>query len=220
MLTPELAALFPTRLAAVVRWHDEAQAWSAARTAAEAGVGSVEITAGSAGAFGLVERLRAQDSGCVVGAGTVTSAAIARQAIAAGAQYLVSPHLVPAVAQVAGESGIPMVMGALTPTEIVQALELGARLVKVFPAAPVGGPGYIRALRGPMPQAPLWVSGGVLIEDAARYREAGADVIGLTADLFRPDLLAAEDWEGVAVLCRMALAAVGAIPAATAGANW
>lgn len=173
----------------------------------------MEITMATPGAFELIRELRARQDlghGCAFGAGTVTDAEIANRAIEAGAQYLVTPYLVPAVAEVATRAGVPLVMGALTPTEIARAEELGAKLVKVFPAAPVGGPAYIRAVRGPMPNTPLWVSGGVLIDDCAEYLRAGADVVGLTNDLFRPELLISEDWDGLTSLCQRALAGVAA----------
>jgi 2-dehydro-3-deoxyphosphogluconate aldolase/(4S)-4-hydroxy-2-oxoglutarate aldolase len=215
MLSPEISQLFPYRLAAIVRWHDKDQATQAALVAAEAGVGSVEITTGTPGAFEMIRYLRsqAQASGCSIGAGTLTDGDLARRAVDAGAQYLVTPYLVPAVAEVAARSGIPLVMGALTPTEIARAEELGARLVKVFPIAPVGGPAYIKALRGPMPDPPIWVSGGVRVEDCEEYLRVGTDVVGLTNDLFRPELLMAEDWSGLKALCDVALeAARGALP--------
>ncbi|HVB53704.1 MAG TPA: hypothetical protein VNF24_05880 [Candidatus Acidoferrales bacterium] len=212
MMNPELSPLFPRRLAAVIRWHDHEQAAQAALVAARAGVGSVEVTAGTPGAFELIRELRArQDLGnsCAFGAGTITDPEIANRAIEAGAQYLVTPYLVPAVAEVAGRAGVPLVMGALTPTEIARAEELGAQLVKVFPAAPAGGPAYIRALRGPMPHTPIWVSGGVLVEECGEYLREGADVVGLTNDLFRPELLLSEDWDGLTELCQRALAGAG-----------
>ncbi len=218
MIGPEVTALFPRRLAGVIRWQNSEQAWQAARTAATAGLGSIEIAVSTVGAFELVERLRHSENGCAVGAGTITDAATAQAAIDAGAQYLVTPFLVPPVAPIAAAAGVPLVMGALSPSEIVRAQELGAKLVKVFPAAPVGGPDYVRALRGPLPQVPLWVSGGVAVADCAAYLEAGADVIGLTADLFRPDLMATEDWQGLRELCQRALRAVGASPSAAVAA--
>ncbi|HEY6537494.1 MAG TPA: keto-deoxy-phosphogluconate aldolase [Candidatus Dormibacteraeota bacterium] len=210
-MNTDIAQLFPHHLAAIIRWQDRGQAAQAALVAAQAGVGSVEVTAGTPGAFDLIAELRSRrdlQGACAFGAGTITDAEIAARAIDAGAQYLVTPYLVPAVAEVAKRAGVPLVMGAMTPTEIAQAEALGAQLVKVFPAAPIGGPAYIRAVRGPMPSTPIWVSGGVLIDDGAEYLKAGADVVGLTNDLFRPELLIAEDWAGLTGLCERALAAL------------
>lgn len=194
-------------MAAIIRWHDQEQAARAASVAARSGVGSVEVTCGTPGAFQLIRDLRSDSdlaATCAFGAGTVTNSEIATQAIDAGAQYLVTPYLVPTVAEISSRSGVPLVMGALTPTEIASAETLGAQLVKVFPAAPVGGPDYIRAVRGPMPSTPLWVSGGIRIDECEAYLRAGADVVGLTNDLFRPELLRAGDWEGLTRLCERA----------------
>ena len=209
-----VAILFPNRLAAVIRWSDAEEAYQAVLTAARAGVGSVEITSGTPQAFELIARLRAEvGDSCAVGAGTITDAGLAEMAVASGAQYLVTPYLASAVAPVAREAGLLLVMGATTPSEIAQAVAAGAGLVKVFPAAPIGGTAYIQAVRGPMPNVPLWVSGGVGITDVAAYLKVGVRVVGLTNDLFRAELLSAHDWEGVGRLCQQALAAAGVAPA-------
>ncbi|HUY09414.1 MAG TPA: keto-deoxy-phosphogluconate aldolase [Candidatus Dormibacteraeota bacterium] len=221
MLNSQLASLFPHRLAAIIRWHDRGQAAQAATAVALAGIGSVEITAGTPGVFELIQELRSRPDlreSCAFGVGTVTDVEIANRAIEAGAQFLVTPYLVPAVAEVARTAAVPLVMGALTPSEIARAEELGAQLVKVFPAAPVGGPAYIKAVRGPMPHTPLWVSGGVLVADCEEYLRAGADVVGLTNDLFRPELLLSEDWVGLTSLCERALAGAGVAPTARSSA--
>jgi 2-dehydro-3-deoxyphosphogluconate aldolase/(4S)-4-hydroxy-2-oxoglutarate aldolase len=206
-----LTTLFPNRLAAVIRWSDAEEAYQSVLAAARCGIGSVEITSGTPRAFELITRLRQEvrDS-CAVGAGTITDAALARDAIAAGAQYLVTPYLVPEVAPIAATAGVFLAMGATTPTEIAQAEALGADLVKVFPAGVIGGPAYIRAIRGPMPKVPLWVSGGVGIGDIGAFLDAGVQVVALTNDLFRSDLIKAHDWAGIEKLAEQALRAVGA----------
>ncbi|MHB8393504.1 MAG: bifunctional 4-hydroxy-2-oxoglutarate aldolase/2-dehydro-3-deoxy-phosphogluconate aldolase [Candidatus Dormibacteria bacterium] len=206
-----LTRLFPHHLAAVMRWPDAEEAYEAVLTAARAGIGSVEITSGTPHAFELISRLRQEvGDSCAVGAGTITDAALAKQAVDSGAQYLVTPYLVPEAAVVARDAGRLLVMGATTPSEIAQAVAAGADLVKVFPAAPIGGPAYIQAVRGPMPDVPLWVSGGVGILEVAAYLKAGAQVIGLTNDLFRSELVAAHAWGEIAQLCQQALVAAGA----------
>ncbi len=207
-----IASYFPTRLAAVIRWDDADQAYQAVRAAADAGIGSVEVTSGTPRAFELIARLRAElGDRCRVGGGTITGAAMAREALAAGAEYLVTPYLVPEVAAVAASAGTFLVMGATTPTEIATAVAAGADLVKVFPANPVGGPDYIRAVRGPMPQVALWVSGMVAISDISAYLDAGVRVVGLTTDLFRPELLRGSRWDDIAGLCRSALSAAAPV---------
>ncbi len=210
MLDASVAALFPNRVCGVIRWSDSGQALQAALVAARSGLGSVEVTLGTPTATALVSQLRSEGiPGCSFGVGTVTSARDAAAAIESGAQFLVSPYLVPEAVKEAVAAGVPFVMGATTPTEIARAEGFGAKLIKVFPAAPVGGPAYIRTVRGPMPRVPLWVSGGVTIAAAADYLEAGADVIGLTNDLFTPELLSREDWTGLERRCLAALEAVG-----------
>jgi 2-dehydro-3-deoxyphosphogluconate aldolase/(4S)-4-hydroxy-2-oxoglutarate aldolase len=209
-----LTTLFPHRLAAVIRWPDAEEAYQAVLAAARAGIGSVEITSSTPRVFELVPRLRKEvGDSCAVGIGTITDASLARDAIAASAQYLVTPYLVPEVAPIAAAAGVFLAMGATTPTEIAQAEAAGAGLVKVFPAGAIGGPGYIKAVRGPMPKVPLWVSGAVGIGDVAAFLEAGVQVVALTNDLFRPDLIAAHDWAGIEKLTRQALSAAGVGPA-------
>jgi 2-dehydro-3-deoxyphosphogluconate aldolase/(4S)-4-hydroxy-2-oxoglutarate aldolase len=208
-----VAAHFPNRLAAVIRWGNPEEAYQAVLTAARSGVGSVEITSGTPQAFELISRLRAEvGASCVVGAGTITDAILAERAVASGAQYLVTPYLAPTVAPIAREAGRFLVMGATTPSEIAQAVAAGAGLVKIFPAAPIGGTAYIQAVRGPMPDVPLWVSGGVGIPDVAAYLRVGVRVVGLTTDLFRPELLSAHNWDGIGRLCQQALAEAGVQP--------
>jgi 2-dehydro-3-deoxyphosphogluconate aldolase/(4S)-4-hydroxy-2-oxoglutarate aldolase len=85
----------------------------------------------------------------------------------------------------------------MTPTEIVQAWRVGAHVVKVFPAGNVGGAAFIRALRGPLPDIPLWVSGNVFARDAQDFLRAGAQLVGLGAELLPPALMDANDWDGV-----------------------
>ncbi len=206
----QVTSLFPNHLAAVIRWKDADEAYQAVLTAARAGVGSVEITSGTPQAFELISRLRREvGDSSVVGAGTITDSSLAKMAVESGAQYLVTPYLVPEVAEIAREAGLLLVMGATTPTEIAQAVAAGADLVKVFPAAPIGGPAYIQAVRGPMPDVPLWVSGGVGILEVAAYLKAGAEVVGLTNDLFRPELMTQHAWGAIAELCQQALSAAG-----------
>ncbi|MHB1526565.1 MAG: bifunctional 4-hydroxy-2-oxoglutarate aldolase/2-dehydro-3-deoxy-phosphogluconate aldolase [Candidatus Dormibacteria bacterium] len=209
-----VAALFPNHLAAVIRWGDAEEAYQAVLTAARSGLGSVEITSATPQAFELIARLRAEvGDSCAVGAGTITDSVLAERAVASGAQYLVTPYLAPSVAPIAREAGRLLVMGATTPSEIAQAVAVGAGLVKVFPAAPIGGPAYIQAVRGPMPNVPLWVSGGVGITEVAAYLKVGVRVVGLTNDLFRSELLSGHDWDGIGRLCQQALAAAGVGPA-------
>ncbi len=212
MLDARLQQLCPDRRAAVIRWSDAGQAEAAARAVIAAGFRSVEVTMSTPDAAGIIARLRGP--GCAVGAGTVVTAATADAALRAGAEYLVTPYLVPDVARVATRAGIACVIGAQTPTEVSQALAMGADMVKIFPASPIGGPSFIRALRGPLPDCALWVSGGVELDEIGPYLAAGTDVVGLTTSLFDPALVRAGDAVGLERLARRALA--GALTPAAA----
>jgi 2-dehydro-3-deoxyphosphogluconate aldolase/(4S)-4-hydroxy-2-oxoglutarate aldolase len=149
----------------------------------------VEITFTVPGATGLVRRLLAErgDAPHHVGMGTVTGAERAREALAAGAEFLISPNASPEVAAVAREAGVFLVLGSLTPTEIVAARDLGADLVKVFPLPTVGGPAYLRAVRGPLGDIPMLASGGYGPEEIPAYRKAGASAFGIGAPLLARD---------------------------------
>jgi len=213
VIPPSIGALFPQRLAGVIRWPDAGQAVAAARAVAGAGLGSVEITMSDPASADAIAALR--DLPCVVGAGTVTDTDRASRAVAAGARYLVTPFLIPEIVRAARDLGVPCILGAQTPTEIQRALELGADVVKLFPAGPIGGPEYVRALRGPMPDVPLWVSGGIRAADTAAFLEAGADIVGLTS-LFPPAALRSGDLSTVAALAAQAVRAAMAVMASAA----
>ncbi len=119
--------------------------------------------------------------------GTVTTEARAREAVAAGAQFFVTPNVNPAVARVAREAGLFLVLGALTATEIVAAHELGADVVKVFPLPPVGGPAYLSVMRGPLGDIPMLAAGGFGVEEIPAYAAAGATAFGIGAPLLGAD---------------------------------
>lgn len=123
--------------------------------------------------------------GILLGAGTVVSTKLAGQALAAGADFLITPHVAPDVIRFARSRGVPVVPGALTPTEIFTAMELGADLVKVFPASSMG-PDHIKALLGPYPGAKLLPTGGVSPANAAEYLKAGAVAVGVGGNLVNP----------------------------------
>lgn len=127
-----------------------------------------------------------------VGAGTVLTIDAARRAVDAGAAFLVAPHVDPEVVAWTAGRGIPMFPGAATPTEVLAAWRAGAAGVKVFPASVVG-PAFVRELRGPLPDIPLLPTGGVTVDNAAAYIEAGAAAVGIGSWLFAggtPDSIA------------------------------
>ena len=115
----------------------------------------------------------------------------------AGAEFIVSPNTVSEVIRKCAEENIPSIPGALSPTEVQAAYEAGATCVKIFPANCVGGPSYIKALRGPFRDIPLLACGGVSKENAGDYLRSGANLVAFGASIFKPDLMRANDWETI-----------------------
>src|SRR3954467_2376996 len=170
----------------VVRPASRDEAAAQARSLAASGVELVEITFTVPGASGLVRELlagRSSEGPPWFGMGTVTTAARAREAVAAGAEFIVTPNVSAEVARQVRQAGLFLVMGALTPTEIVAAVEVGADLVKVYPLPPVGGPAYLSVIRGPLGDVPMLAAGGFGVEEIPAYRKVGAIAFGLAAPL-------------------------------------
>jgi 2-dehydro-3-deoxyphosphogluconate aldolase/(4S)-4-hydroxy-2-oxoglutarate aldolase len=160
---------------------------TASREEAAAGVELVEVTFSVPEAAGLLRELLAArppaEGPPWFGMGTATTAARAREAVEAGAEFLVTPNVSADVAREAQRAGLFLVMGALTPTEIVAAAGLGADLVKVYPLPPVGGPAYLATIRGPLGDIPMLAAGGFGVEEIPAYARAGAIAFGLGAPL-------------------------------------
>jgi len=136
----------------------------------------LEITMTTPGALRAIEEASDKLDGVLMGAGTVLDGPTARQAILAGAQFLVTPTVEPDVIEMAHRYGVAVIPGAMTPTEILTAWELGADMVKIFPAS-ILGPGYLKAVHGPLPQIPLVPTGGITADNAGEFIKAGAAVV-------------------------------------------
>jgi 2-dehydro-3-deoxyphosphogluconate aldolase/(4S)-4-hydroxy-2-oxoglutarate aldolase len=177
-----LEQLRAARLIAIVRGHDRSAALASTLALAEEGIAFIEVSLTTTGALDVIGRARAAlGPRAWLGAGTVLSAADAEGAAAAGATFIVTPAHGPGV-DAAAARGLPVVAGALTPTEVVGVLAAGAAAVKLFPASS-GGIQYLRALRDPFPATPFVPVGGV-DEDAAReYLAAGAVAVGVGSPL-------------------------------------
>jgi 2-dehydro-3-deoxyphosphogluconate aldolase/(4S)-4-hydroxy-2-oxoglutarate aldolase len=173
-------------LVAVVRAGSPDEAARIADACALGGVGAIEITLTVPGAVRVIEELTARFSAgsILVGAGTVLDAQTARMAILAGAQFVVGPSVDTATGLLCNRYGIPWMPGAQTVREVIAAMEQGADIVKVFPGE-VLGPGFIRAVKGPLPQASLMPTGGVTLENAGEWMEAGAVALGVGGNLTR-----------------------------------
>ncbi|MGC9530393.1 MAG: bifunctional 4-hydroxy-2-oxoglutarate aldolase/2-dehydro-3-deoxy-phosphogluconate aldolase [Candidatus Bipolaricaulaceae bacterium] len=140
------------------------------------GLSCLEITMTTPGALRAIEQARERLPDVLMGAGTVLDAPTARQAILAGAQFLVTPTVKLEVVDTAHRYGIPVIPGAMTPTEILTAWEAGADMVKVFPASTLG-PKYLQEVHGPLPQITLVPTGGITADNAPEFIRAGAAVV-------------------------------------------
>ena len=188
--------IFPNGICGVLRTEDSEAGFQACLAVMEGGVGTIEVTTTVPSWYDMVRGLVATTMGKTpIGVGTVWDPGAVKQAKEAGADFVVTPVVLPEVADACRMEDILCVLGALTPTEIYQARLAGAKLVKVFPITPVGGPDYVRALLGPLGAVPLWVSGGVAIEQIGDYLRLGVKAVGLTNSLFPPEALAHRDME-------------------------
>jgi 2-dehydro-3-deoxyphosphogluconate aldolase / (4S)-4-hydroxy-2-oxoglutarate aldolase len=208
VLSPE--QVFPNRVAGVIRARSSEIARDACLAALEGGLGTVEVTT-SVPSWESTVRDLVEATSAPVGVGTVLDAPTVERAQAAGARFVVTPVLVPEVATACRRLDLFCVLGAASPTEIYQARQAGADVVKVFPIASLGGPDYLRYLAGPLPGLPLWVSGGVGIEEVDSYLRLGVAAVGLTTAVFPPELLKAGDWGGIRELARRASMAAAAL---------
>jgi len=166
-----------------IRVSSADDAYFAAETVIASGIPIVEITMTVPGALDIVGGLRKRHPDAVVGAGTVFNAAAARQCLDAGAMFITSPGFDRGIVEAAAEAHIASMPGALTPTEIMGAVNAGADMVKIYPCSQVGGAAYIKALRAPFPQVPFIASGGVNQQTAIQFIEAGASALGIREDL-------------------------------------
>jgi 2-dehydro-3-deoxyphosphogluconate aldolase/(4S)-4-hydroxy-2-oxoglutarate aldolase len=189
-------------LVAVIRADSPTQLIDLCKALSEGGVKFCEITMTTPGALDAIAKARASLAAeCVIGVGSVLDAETARAAILAGAQFVVGPVLNLDVIAMAHRYGLPVIPGALTPTEIMTAFTAGADMVKVFPANHFG-PTYFKDLLAPMPQLKLTPTGGVTLETAADWLKAGAACLGVGSALVKKELIKSKDWAALTRLSR------------------
>lgn len=180
----------------VVRLDDLTAATEVARALAEGGIPVLEFTLTNPDAVEAVRAVRTKEPDIITGAGTVLDGESARLAVLAGAQYLVTPAVVPDVIAMGLRYSVPTFCGALTPTEVLVAWEAGAACVKIFPASAVG-PEYIKALRGPLPHVRMMPSGGVSVDNAADFIRAGSVAVSAGGDLVSAEIVKREQWDTI-----------------------
>ncbi|MEV0064445.1 bifunctional 4-hydroxy-2-oxoglutarate aldolase/2-dehydro-3-deoxy-phosphogluconate aldolase [Nocardia sp. NPDC050718] len=190
-----MAVIRADRALTVVRAPDIPDPVGLAEALAGAGIRAVELTFTTLGVLDAVRKASAV-SAAVIGVGTVTRRDQAEAAIEAGAKFLVTPALRPEVADVAVAHGIPVVMGAFTPSEVLAAVELGAAAVKIFPARALG-PAYLKDLLGPFPHVFLIPSGGVNSHNAREFLRAGAIAVTAGTEVVAPLDVANSRWSHI-----------------------
>jgi 2-dehydro-3-deoxyphosphogluconate aldolase/(4S)-4-hydroxy-2-oxoglutarate aldolase len=185
-----------------IRTASAQDAHFAADTVASGGIPIVEITMTIPGAIEVIAYLSKHIPGVLVGAGTVLDAETARKCVDAGAAFLTGPCLDVEVIEVAKKQNVPMLAGALTPSEIHEAWKAGADFIKVFPCSLMGGDSYIRALKGPFPKIPLVAAGGVNQRTAGNFILAGAAALGIGSELIPREAIEKRRAEQIRELAR------------------
>jgi 2-dehydro-3-deoxyphosphogluconate aldolase / (4S)-4-hydroxy-2-oxoglutarate aldolase len=197
-------------LVPVLRADSEAQALALADAIAAGGVTTLEVTMTVPGAIRVMRNLAEKRPDILVGAGTVLDPETARMCILEGAQYVVSPALNLRTIEMCQRYSIPVLPGALTPTEVITAWQAGADVIKIFPASAMGGAKYLKGLKAPLPQVEMIPTGGVSLATAKEFLEAGAFALGVGADLVDPKMIAAGTPEVITENARKYLAIVKA----------
>jgi len=192
-----LKGMVDTGVVAIVRLNSSESLTRVAEAIAEGGVRYIEFTMTTPGALEVLGKVTERFGDDVIfGAGTVLDAETARAAILAGARFVVAPNLNPKVITLCNRYSVPAMPGALTPTEIMQAWDLGADVVKVFPCSAFG-PDYIKAVLAPLPHVKLAPVGGVELDNVSAYMRAGAACVGVGSSLVNAKLIAGGDWAGL-----------------------
>jgi 2-dehydro-3-deoxyphosphogluconate aldolase / (4S)-4-hydroxy-2-oxoglutarate aldolase len=192
-----LSLLQQHRVIAVIRADRASVAREMALAAAAGGIKLMEITWSTDKAESLIPKLQQELPDCKIGTGTVLNPEMADRAIACGCKFLFTPHTDPVLIEMGQEMNIPVIAGALTPTEIVMAWQAGASAVKVFPVKLMGGIDYLKCLQPVLKDIPLIPTGGVNLSNAAQFIDAGAIAVGISSQLFLPEAIAQDDWTSI-----------------------
>lgn len=189
------------KVVALIRASSSESLLECARALADGGLTCVELTMTTPNAIALCEQVARELPNVLLGLGTVLDADTARAGIAAGAKFIVTPAVRPEVIATCREAGVPVLSGALTPTEAYTAHELGADVIKIFPAE-FFGPAYIKSLKGPFPQLKLMPTGGVTPETVGDFLKAGAFATAAGSALVAPAALNSCDWVAITARAR------------------
>jgi 2-dehydro-3-deoxyphosphogluconate aldolase/(4S)-4-hydroxy-2-oxoglutarate aldolase len=202
MTTIDLTELRRQGVIAVLRAPDVASALSASEALIRGGITAIEVTYSTPDPARVIAELERRHGDSVyLGAGTILKPNQAAEVADAGAAFLVSPGTDAQLAESMLSTGAVVMLGALTPTEVMTATSLGAHVVKVFPSS-LGGPGYLGALRAPFPNVPFMPTGGVTVSNLGEWFAAGAVAVGAGGDLVPAAALRAGDWESIEITAR------------------
>ena len=197
-----LTLLKKHRAIAVIRSSEKELALQMAKAVVAGGIQFIEITWNTHKADELIAELRSEFPTFSIGTGTLLNLEQLQQAIDCGAQFLFTPHTDLAMIKTAVDAGVPIVPGAFSPTEILTAWQAGANCVKVFPISALGGAAYLQSLQGPLGHIPLIPTGGVTLENAKVFIDAGAIAVGLAGELFPKELVENGDWRAIGKIAR------------------
>ncbi|AFY72637.1 Entner-Doudoroff aldolase [Synechococcus sp. PCC 7502] len=185
------------RIFAVIRAANVSTAYKMAIAAAYGGIRLLEITWNTESVELLIPQLVAELPHCQIGTGTVLNIDMARQAIKIGCKFVFTPHVDQNLIQLANHAHIPIIAGAMTPTEILQAWQWGADAVKIFPIKTLGGQEYIKCLKPVLENIPLIPTGGVTVDNTIDFLKSGAIAVGISTDLFLPQAIHNQDWQKI-----------------------
>jgi len=206
-----LAALRDGGIVPVIRADSADTALRIVDALVSGGIRTLEITMTVPDAIGAIRAVADRfGSSVLLGAGTVTSRALAEGSLDAGAEFLVTPCVVPDVIAVAKERDVAVLPGAMTPTEVFTAWSAGGDIVKIFPASNVGGASYLKALKGPFPQIPLCPTGGVNLQTIGEFVKAGAAAVGVGGELVSKAAIDAGDYGKITELAKQYVSALSA----------
>lgn len=198
------------KVIALIRADSSASLLDCARALSAGGLNCIELTMTTPGALELCAQVSKELPNVLLGLGTVLDADIARKGIAAGAKFIVTPAVRPTVIAACKEAGVPVLSGALTPTEAYTAWELGADIIKVFPAE-YFGPAYIKSLKAPFPKIEFMPTGGVTPETLGDFLRAGAFATAAGSSLVAAAALKAGDWAAITARAKVFVAAAAAV---------
>ena len=201
-----LARLKSEKVIALIRADSSASLLDCARALSAGGLNCIELTMTTPGAIELCAQVARELPQVLLGLGTVLDAETARRGIAAGAKFIVTPCVRPEVIKACRELDVPVLGGALTPTEVYTSWELGVDVVKIFPAE-YFGPAYIKSVKAPFPKIEVMPTGGVTPETVSEFLKNGAFATAAGSALVSPAALKAKDWPAITARAREFVAA-------------